>query len=123
MAFERKVAIITGASKGIGACLLRGFRERGYGVVANSRSMKGIVAAGDPEILVVEHERVWCDRLSHYRREPGSNPPHQGVQPVCSPEYVRLAGDACPHGLTSTHNRSNRDTMLAGSAVTLSRVV
>jgi NAD(P)-dependent dehydrogenase (short-subunit alcohol dehydrogenase family) len=54
MAFERKVAIITGASKGIGACLLRGFREMGYGVVANSRSMKGIVAAGDPEILVIE---------------------------------------------------------------------
>jgi len=52
--FERKVAIITGASKGIGACLLSGFREKGYGVVANSRSMKGSVAAGDPEILVVK---------------------------------------------------------------------
>jgi hypothetical protein len=37
MVFERKVAIITGASKGIGACLLSGFREKGYGVVANSR--------------------------------------------------------------------------------------
>src|SRR6267142_1099357 len=54
MASEQKVAIITGASRGIGACLLRGFRERGDGVVANSRSMKKIEAAGDPEILVVE---------------------------------------------------------------------
>ena len=78
-----------------------------------------------PAEVTTAHERVWCDRLSHYRRELGSNPPHQGVQPVCSPEYeyVRLAGDACLHGLTSTHNRSNRDTMLAGSAVTLSHVV
>jgi hypothetical protein len=28
-----------------------------------------------------------------------------------------------PDGLTSTHNQSNRDTMLAGSAVTLPHVV
>ena len=54
MASEQKVAIITGASRGIGACLLRGFRKRGYAVIANSRSMREIEAAGDPEILVVE---------------------------------------------------------------------
>jgi NAD(P)-dependent dehydrogenase (short-subunit alcohol dehydrogenase family) len=37
---ERKVAVITGASQGIGAELVRGFLDRGYRVVANSRSIK-----------------------------------------------------------------------------------
>jgi NAD(P)-dependent dehydrogenase (short-subunit alcohol dehydrogenase family) len=36
---ERKVAVITGASQGIGAGLVRGFLDRGYRVVANSRSI------------------------------------------------------------------------------------
>jgi NAD(P)-dependent dehydrogenase (short-subunit alcohol dehydrogenase family) len=40
MSTERKVALITGASQGIGAGLIQGFRERGYRVVANSRSIK-----------------------------------------------------------------------------------
>jgi NAD(P)-dependent dehydrogenase (short-subunit alcohol dehydrogenase family) len=40
MSTERKVAVITGASQGIGAGLVRGFLERGYRVVANSRSIK-----------------------------------------------------------------------------------
>jgi NAD(P)-dependent dehydrogenase (short-subunit alcohol dehydrogenase family) len=40
MAAERKVAVITGASQGIGAGLVRGFLDRGYRVVANSRSIK-----------------------------------------------------------------------------------
>jgi NAD(P)-dependent dehydrogenase (short-subunit alcohol dehydrogenase family) len=36
---ERKVAVVTGASQGIGAGLVRGFLDRGYRVVANSRSI------------------------------------------------------------------------------------
>ncbi|VTR93895.1 3-oxoacyl-acp reductase : 3-oxoacyl-ACP reductase OS=Inquilinus limosus MP06 GN=P409_17390 PE=4 SV=1: adh_short_C2 [Gemmata massiliana] len=40
MSIERKVAVITGASQGIGAGLVRGFLDRGYRVVANSRSIK-----------------------------------------------------------------------------------
>ena len=40
MSHERKVAVITGASQGIGAGLVRGFLDRGYRVVANSRSIK-----------------------------------------------------------------------------------
>lgn len=36
---ERKVVVISGASQGIGAGLVRGFLERGYRVVANSRSI------------------------------------------------------------------------------------
>jgi NAD(P)-dependent dehydrogenase (short-subunit alcohol dehydrogenase family) len=37
---EPKVAAITGASQGIGADLVRAFLDRGYRVVANSRSIK-----------------------------------------------------------------------------------
>jgi NAD(P)-dependent dehydrogenase (short-subunit alcohol dehydrogenase family) len=40
MSTERKVAVITGASQGIGAGLVRGFLDHGYRVVANSRSIK-----------------------------------------------------------------------------------
>jgi NAD(P)-dependent dehydrogenase (short-subunit alcohol dehydrogenase family) len=40
MDIESKVAVITGASQGIGAGLVRGFLDRGYRVVANSRSIK-----------------------------------------------------------------------------------
>ena len=40
MSKERKVAVITGASQGIGEGLVRGFLDRGYRVVANSRSIK-----------------------------------------------------------------------------------
>jgi hypothetical protein len=35
LASEQKVAVITGASQGIGASLVKGFREIGYGIVAN----------------------------------------------------------------------------------------
>jgi NAD(P)-dependent dehydrogenase (short-subunit alcohol dehydrogenase family) len=40
MSAERKVVIVTGASQGIGAGLVRGFLDRDYRVVANSRSIK-----------------------------------------------------------------------------------
>src|SRR5262245_54129163 len=40
MSSARKVAVITGASQGIGAGVVRAFLDRGYRVVANSRSIK-----------------------------------------------------------------------------------
>src|SRR4029079_18606 len=40
MSTQRKVAVITGASQGIGAGLVQGFLDRGYRIVANSRSIK-----------------------------------------------------------------------------------
>jgi NAD(P)-dependent dehydrogenase (short-subunit alcohol dehydrogenase family) len=40
MSGTRKVAVITGASQGIGAGLVRGFLDRGWRVVANSRSIQ-----------------------------------------------------------------------------------
>ena len=40
MSSEQKVVIITGASQGIGAGLVRAYRDRNYRVVASSRSIK-----------------------------------------------------------------------------------
>jgi len=50
MGEERKVVIITGASQGIGAGLVRGYRDRNFRVVANSRSIR---ASSDTDILAV----------------------------------------------------------------------
>ena len=55
MSTDRKVAIITGASQGIGADLVRGFRERNYRVIANSRA---ITPSSDPDILNVAGDIV-----------------------------------------------------------------
>ncbi|GAS94312.1 short-chain dehydrogenase [Mycolicibacterium canariasense] len=45
-----RVAVITGASQGIGAALVAGYRKLGYAVVANSRS---IAESDDPMVLTV----------------------------------------------------------------------
>src|ERR1700757_1121102 len=50
MGIEQKVAVITGASQGIGAGLVKAYRDRNYRIVATSRS---IAPSSDPEILVV----------------------------------------------------------------------
>jgi NAD(P)-dependent dehydrogenase (short-subunit alcohol dehydrogenase family) len=47
---QRRVAIVTGASQGIGAGLVAAYRHRGYSVVANSRS---ITDSRDSEIQAV----------------------------------------------------------------------
>lgn len=47
---DNKVVIITGASQGIGAGLVRGFRDRNYRVVATSRSIK---PSSDPGIVTI----------------------------------------------------------------------
>jgi NAD(P)-dependent dehydrogenase (short-subunit alcohol dehydrogenase family) len=50
MSNDRKVAIITGASQGIGAGLVKAFRDRDYRVVATSRSIK---QGADGDIVAV----------------------------------------------------------------------
>src|SRR4249920_3043725 len=50
MSSHQKVAVITGASQGIGAGLVKAYRDRNYRVVATSRSIK---QSGDPDILAV----------------------------------------------------------------------
>jgi NAD(P)-dependent dehydrogenase (short-subunit alcohol dehydrogenase family) len=42
MSTEQRVAVVTGASQGIGAGLLQAFRDRNYRVVATSRSIKPV---------------------------------------------------------------------------------
>jgi NAD(P)-dependent dehydrogenase (short-subunit alcohol dehydrogenase family) len=48
---DRRVAIITGGSQGIGASLVAGYLGRGWAVVANART---IGPAADPDVLTVE---------------------------------------------------------------------
>ncbi|MBR0777790.1 SDR family oxidoreductase [Bradyrhizobium diazoefficiens] len=50
MGAAQKVVIITGASQGIGAALVKGYRDRNYRVVASSRSIK---QSSDPDVLTV----------------------------------------------------------------------
>jgi NAD(P)-dependent dehydrogenase (short-subunit alcohol dehydrogenase family) len=50
MGTEQKVAVITGASQGIGAALVKAYRDRNYRVVATARSMK---PSRDDDILIV----------------------------------------------------------------------
>jgi NAD(P)-dependent dehydrogenase (short-subunit alcohol dehydrogenase family) len=47
---EQNVAVITGASQGIGAGLVAAYRKIGYAVVANSRS---ITQGQDPDVIAV----------------------------------------------------------------------
>jgi NAD(P)-dependent dehydrogenase (short-subunit alcohol dehydrogenase family) len=50
LSVEQKVAVVTGASQGIGQALVAAFRERNYRVVAIARSMKPME---DPGILAI----------------------------------------------------------------------
>ena len=50
MGSEQKVAVITGASRGIGAALVKAYVDRNYRVVATARSIK---ASNDADILAV----------------------------------------------------------------------
>jgi NAD(P)-dependent dehydrogenase (short-subunit alcohol dehydrogenase family) len=63
----RKTAIVTGASQGIGAGIVKSFVERGFNVVANSRKVTQSteVAASDQVALVDGHigEPVTADKI------------------------------------------------------------
>src|SRR4051794_17905272 len=54
MSIDRKVALVTGASQGIGAGVVKAFVERGFNVVANSRKVttSAEIAASDYVALV-----------------------------------------------------------------------
>src|SRR5881227_1070438 len=70
---SRKVVIITGADRGIGAGLAAAFRRAGYAVVATSRS---IPSSGEPDVLTVQGDitdvdtarRVVEEALSRFGR-------------------------------------------------------
>jgi NAD(P)-dependent dehydrogenase (short-subunit alcohol dehydrogenase family) len=70
---EQKVAVITGASQGIGAALVKAYRDRDYRVVATARSVK---PSNDADVLVVPGdigerktaERVIAEGLTRFGR-------------------------------------------------------
>jgi NAD(P)-dependent dehydrogenase (short-subunit alcohol dehydrogenase family) len=76
MRSDRKVAVITGASQGIGAGFVKGFRELGYGVVANSRSIKSSNLSHDAAVLLVDGDiakpdtakRIVSAAIEHFGR-------------------------------------------------------
>ncbi|WP_433570379.1 SDR family NAD(P)-dependent oxidoreductase [Streptomyces sp. CA-251247] len=69
----QKVAVITGASQGIGAGLVTAYRKLGYSVVATSRS---IAESDDPGVVTVQGdisdrataERVITEGVARFRR-------------------------------------------------------
>jgi NAD(P)-dependent dehydrogenase (short-subunit alcohol dehydrogenase family) len=73
MGTEKKVAVITGASQGIGAALVEAYRDRNYRVVATSRSIK---PSDDDEVLTVSGdiadrktaERVISEGMARFGR-------------------------------------------------------
>ncbi|WP_457337327.1 SDR family NAD(P)-dependent oxidoreductase [Rhizobacter sp. P5_C2] len=73
MKHEPKVAVITGASSGIGAALVQAYREAGFRVVANSRSIR---TSDDPGILAITGdiadpataERIFRDGVDRFGR-------------------------------------------------------
>ena len=61
---ERRVAIITGGSQGIGAGLVTGYRARGWAVVASALTIE---PSADPDVLTVEGDiakRGTADRVT-----------------------------------------------------------
>lgn len=73
MGSEQKVAVITGASQGIGAALFRAYRDRHYRVVATARSM---APSDDDDVIAVSGdiadrktaERVVAEAMSRFGR-------------------------------------------------------
>jgi NAD(P)-dependent dehydrogenase (short-subunit alcohol dehydrogenase family) len=76
MTSKRKVVIITGASRGIGAALAKRFRELDYGVVATSRSILKTGSVNDGATLRIEGDiseaetaaRVVDGAMEHFGR-------------------------------------------------------
>jgi NAD(P)-dependent dehydrogenase (short-subunit alcohol dehydrogenase family) len=70
---QQKVAVITGASQGIGAGLVKAFADRNYRVIANSRSIKPssypdvIAVPGDISDRAVA-ERIIAEAISRFGR-------------------------------------------------------
>jgi NAD(P)-dependent dehydrogenase (short-subunit alcohol dehydrogenase family) len=73
MSSEQKVAVITGGSQGIGAGLVKAYRDRNFRVVATSRSIK---QSGDKDVVAVPGdigdaataERVVNEAVSRFGR-------------------------------------------------------
>jgi NAD(P)-dependent dehydrogenase (short-subunit alcohol dehydrogenase family) len=73
MGSEQKVAIVTGASQGIGAAMVKAFRDRNFRVVATARSVE---PSSDPDVISVSGdiadpktaERVVSEAIARFGR-------------------------------------------------------
>lgn len=73
MSDHQRVAVVTGASQGLGAGIMRAFRDRGYRVVATSRSIQ---PSDDPDLLAIAGDisdpttgpRVIAEALARFGR-------------------------------------------------------
>jgi hypothetical protein len=73
MGAKRKVAVLTGASRGLGEAIAKGYRDRNYCVVGTSRS---ILPSFDPDYLTIPADiadpamgqRVIDGALDHFGR-------------------------------------------------------
>jgi NAD(P)-dependent dehydrogenase (short-subunit alcohol dehydrogenase family) len=71
---SRKTAIVTGASQGIGAAIVRAFLDRGYNVVGNARSFSDGTFVPSPNLALVEGdiglattaERIAQSAIEHF---------------------------------------------------------
>lgn len=73
MSTEQKVAVITGASQGIGAALVKAYRDRNYRVVATSRSIQpsdddGVVTVSGDIADRKTAERVIIEAVTRFGR-------------------------------------------------------
>ncbi|SCB58575.1 NAD(P)-dependent dehydrogenase, short-chain alcohol dehydrogenase family [Rhizobium aethiopicum] len=73
MSSQQKVAIITGASQGIGEALVKAYRDRGYNVVATSRSIEqnsdtGVHAVAGDIAKAETAERVVREAIDRFGR-------------------------------------------------------
>ena len=102
-----KVAVVTGASKGIGAGLVAAYLKRGYCVVANSRNIKeeSPFAASDSLALVggdiaeaATSDRIVQTALSRFERIDVLANPHarytQRASSATNPNWRTLSGDS-----------------------------
>ena len=70
---DRKVVIITGGSRGLGAGLVTAYRRLGWGVVANSRTItssddKDVLTIGGDVSEVTTVDRIVRQTLEHFGR-------------------------------------------------------
>ena len=68
MSIEHKVALVTGASQGIGAGIVKAFVERGFNVVANSLKMSQSTA-----VVASDHVALVEGDITTRKRRPGSS--------------------------------------------------
>lgn len=74
MSTTQKVAVTTGASQGIGAKLVKAYREGGYRVVATARSIR---TSDDPDILAAAGDIAAPETAPRDWRRRGQLRPHR----------------------------------------------